>query len=368
MGGGGSGPSTPRCDTYAKIGDDEPRAMFFQDDNCNGNTMALTPGDYYDLSKLKLGINSNEITSMIIPPNMRVTGYERPSYNSGCNDCKQGTYDGSVPGKGIWTNLSDQHEGTIGNDDIDSMHIVRLKDWTQYKVDCCNNSGTPDKCQQFWGGSNTGACSNVMSNFCNSGNLGSNNTCKTWCIAHPGQCDNAAIAYCRSNPSDPFCACLNSPLKAPSCFDKNCMNGGYRTQAMMELTNHCPTIVECNQNVTIDKNSYNNIVSNLNMQQTCVADSGASSGGSSGGGGGSGSPTVVNNNTNIPASGGATAGGSSGMLNNPLVWVGVILLFVVIAAMIAMGGGDDDSDDYFDDYYGYGMQPQSAYAYGYGYQ
>lgn len=334
--------------------------MFFQDDNCNGNTMALAPGDYYDLSKLQLGVSSNQITSMIIPPNMRMTGYERPSYNSGCSNCKQGTYDGSIAGKGIWTNLDQQHEGTIANDDIDSMHVTRIKDWTQYKVDCCNNSGTPDKCQQFWGGSNTGACSNVMSNYCNSGNLGTSATCKTWCTAHPGQCDSAAIAYCRANPNDPFCACLNSPLKAPSCFDKNCMNGGYRTQAMMELTNHCPTIVECNQNVTIDKNSYNNIVSNLNMSQTCVADSGASTGG-----GAASPPSTTTNNTTIPPAGGAV-GGAGGMMNNPLIWVGVLLLFVVIAAAIAMMGGDDDGDDGYDAYgYDYGYSAPAGYGYGY---
>jgi hypothetical protein len=334
--------------------------------------MRLSPGDYPDLNNMP--IERNNIDSMVVPPNMTVTGYERTNYNSGCSDCKRGVF-----GPGINPDLSKNNVG-IGSNDIDSLRIVRNMSWDEFKVRCCNNQGNPSQCKQFWGGSSGNACGNTMRNYCDANRLSSDARCKTWCAANPGQCDTAASQFCASHPTDPFCSCLKSPLRAPSCFDKNCLAGGYRTAAMQEMSSKCPSVIECNQNVTIDKAAYNNIVSDIGMKQTCTSTSAYNTvpdGGSTGSTGSTPGTTYTethNNTTSVnPTGQGTQYNNTMGLPPPGTVRVGsmnvsivmLVLLVVVLAAVIlvvSMSGDDDDYDQGYEQSYNPGYP-----GYGYGY-
>lgn len=258
---------TDNCPALFAVTDEEPKVKFYGYPGCANRSMELAPGNYPDLNAPNMGVGRNDVDSVIVPGNMIVTGYERGFYNSGCNDCRKVTLEG-----GMYNDLDNPFRG-LGKNDMDSITIVRKKPWDEFKMDCCYNQGTQQQCGQFWGGAKTGACTNMMRTKCDAGQIKSNPRCRDWCVANPGECDVAMTQYCAANPTDPICSCLRSPLKAPACFDRACITTpGYRTKTMADISVRCPTVVECNQSVIIDKNSYNNIVSDLRMQQTCIAD------------------------------------------------------------------------------------------------
>lgn len=77
--------------------------------------------------------------------------------------------------------------------------------------------------------------------------------CRQWCKqksdSGDGVCDGAVSAWCDSNPSDPYCACIKSPLMDPKfginpkCNDRKCIDTGYITQNMKNT--NCPDITNC---------------------------------------------------------------------------------------------------------------------------
>ncbi len=339
------------CPAQFTVTDSEPQVKFFSYPGCAQKSMALSPGNYPDLNSPNMGIGRNDIDSLVIPGNMTVTGFERPFYNADCPTCKKVTLSG-----GIYSDLNNPFLG-LGQNDMDSITIVRNKTWDQFKSDCCQNQGNREQCGQFWGGNNTGACTNLMTQTCNAGQMGNNTLCRTWCIANPGACDQAMTQYCASNPNDPICGCLVSKLKAPACFDRVCLTApGYRTKTMADVSVRCPTVIECNQNVIIDKNSYNNIVSDLHMTQTCFATDGTNVIDDQG----TGSPNVnvdpkdyIIDITPNPKPGSNSGSVSSSM---PLILLLLLVVVAVIMAVLFSGGDNDTADDYdygYDEDYGY---------------
>lgn len=57
-------------------------------------------------------------------------------------------------------------------------------------------------------------------------NIGSNAAtyCGTNYWGSTGVCDNVVSTYCKSNPSDNICSCVNSPVPQAHCFDAKCSN------------------------------------------------------------------------------------------------------------------------------------------------
>jgi hypothetical protein len=68
-------------------------------------------------------------------------------------------------------------------------------------------------------------------------------TCLTRCASKPGTCDAMMVPYCLSTAgkTNPKCACINSKVANAPCNDTACMNTGYMTTNMMNLTSGgCP--------------------------------------------------------------------------------------------------------------------------------
>jgi hypothetical protein len=95
--------------------------------------------------------------------------------------------------------------------------------------------------------------------------------CKQWCKNQSGTCDEAAVAYCLANPTDPFCSCLSSKaltknIVNPKCVDAACISAGYLTSNMKSTA--CPSIIDCSIQADL-RNSGVTLVSTATIDQNC---------------------------------------------------------------------------------------------------
>jgi hypothetical protein len=70
-------------------------------------------------------------------------------------------------------------------------------------------------------------------------------TCRTFCLANPGKCDDVAEKYCGSNGFDKFCKCTMSKIRgkvgdAVALFDRSCDGDSYKSRAQATLTPLAP--------------------------------------------------------------------------------------------------------------------------------
>jgi hypothetical protein len=125
-------------------------------------------------------------------------------------------------------------------------------------VSCCLGLTDPYKCRPGHCPS-SGRCGVLMSSLCAGAAFaeGRDGACVSWCAAHPGACDAAAVDYClrTSGGATPdgkaFCACISAPEASipgaegiPPCFDAACVTRGYKTQAMLQQAQHCPNFCQ----------------------------------------------------------------------------------------------------------------------------
>ncbi len=95
--------------------------------------------------------------------------------------------------------------------------------------------------------------------------------CRTFCKNNPGKCP-AVHDFCALNPDDPICSCINSTLNktagAPpaSCFDNKCIQTGYQSLAMNEISKNCPNYINCTQIINAQDGA---ILEDVNIQQLC---------------------------------------------------------------------------------------------------
>lgn len=135
--------------------------------------------------------------------------------------------------------------------------------------------------------------------------------CLDWCQANPGKCDKTIPAYCRDPAEYKFrmktdlCSCLNeykgvsaSKLELPHCFYNPCVASGYKTQAQLTY-GKCPDIIKCTQN--IDVSGDNNILSNVELDQSCVMNKEVDGGNASNDNSNDTLNTTVFNNTDDPS-------------------------------------------------------------------
>jgi hypothetical protein len=85
--------------------------------------------------------------------------------------------------------------------------------------------------------------------------------CRVYCVDNPGKC-NTVNAFCKNNPTDELCTCINADLNVPAgvtippaaCYDTKCQSTGYRTQAMVDIVKSgCPDFknIDCRQIITV---------------------------------------------------------------------------------------------------------------------
>ena len=84
------------------------------------------------------------------------------------------------------------------------------------------------------------------------------------------QCDSHMKWLCSTgNPSAPECACMNSEIPRPMCFDKRCTNS-YQTADMRSRS--CEgSYFDCKQYLTLSPDAKNNVLNNVQLEQNCTA-------------------------------------------------------------------------------------------------
>lgn len=107
------------------------------------------------------------------------------------------------------------------------------------------------------------------------------NQCRTWCLAHPGECDIGSAGYCAvdQNKQDSYCSCLqNSIVKEvgeqyfmPECNDKKCKEQGYKNKnaALIVASGKCPDIFDCSAIVNLTETARDNILNNVTQTVNC---------------------------------------------------------------------------------------------------
>jgi hypothetical protein len=231
------------CQNFTSIATAEPPVRFFTGSGCGGTRFDYYPNSYPNLP----GSMTDSVSSVVVPGHLRVE-----MYDSGGLDPNNGM---KILNPGVYDSLT-----AIGwNDRMASMNIFRLKEWDQFKIDCCKGIGDATLCQQFWGPSNT-----------------------------DGSCDAMMINYCENNTTDTqTCGCINSELPAPSCFDLNCTTkGGYQTSQMKTRAQNCGnmTYVDCRMlenQIAIGNGS----VDKISFTQNCGVTGGGDIGGGDNNGG-----------------------------------------------------------------------------------
>lgn len=131
-----------------------------------------------------------------------------------------------------------------------SVRIRQLDTWDNFKVDCCRSTAKSgmstqqraEQCGIFWGPNRSGDCDQTMQDWC------------YW------------------NPDHPDCACVNSDISNPQCWDPKCVGNltAYRTstQARIALSN-CPKKDICTQSISIGDQARNNILNDITLAQKC---------------------------------------------------------------------------------------------------
>lgn len=132
--------------------------------------------------------------------------------------------------------------------------------------DSCN-------CDPTWCPQNLDVCTPVLSTYCaQETNVASDAVCVEFCSQPQNKiyCDAAMEAYCTENQSSglSICACLNSIIPRPSCFDATCTNDGsaYLTAQMVSDETNCGNPVLCQQFINCANAGQCNITDPLFVQ------------------------------------------------------------------------------------------------------
>lgn len=270
--------STPIGVNYNKSSDTAAPATFYTDVDYGG--AAYSPGFG---SFATVGQYGDKFRSLQISPFVTVTIY-RDSNFGGSNI----TLTGPQQIRDIY-----DYDRTY-NRSISSLSVKDTGPSRDTIVGCCSGDSSAG-CYSYVPGS--AACSGAMVKACSAANM-NDPACQSWCRSNPGKCDAAMLTYCKNNPSDPICACINSKaldlIGNPACIDRACTLSGYMTSNMLKVP--CPDVISC----TIQANLANSGVSALNttkFEQNCGQKSNAAS-------------------TSVPSNGTAAVKIDSGSANN----------------------------------------------------
>jgi hypothetical protein len=189
-----------------------------------------------------------------------------------------------------------------------------------------------------WADKNPSAYETATAAYC-AANL-SSPACKTWCknksVRGNGVCDGLSVAWCKSHPTDPYCACISSPLQDPKiginpkCNDAACLRGGYMLQNMFATA--CPDITNCTMQNILSNSGVE--LSNFTFDQRCGNQTNASTPAVSGGGAGPTTTTLTSDGT-AQADPGVLARFAASMRQHVMMmFVFLILVAVCLAVFV----------------------------------
>ena len=269
--------------------DKQPKLILHNDDDCGGSSDDVKKGKYYrdDLEDMKNDMD-NDVNVMIIPPNMRALV---------CADDDLNKCDDDYIGPGI-VHLDSTE---VGKNDLSSFEVVETEPWDHHLIKCCISDGDQNECGQFWGGSNTGACDDIM------------------------------LDYCKENPKHQKCACFNAKdeqgneIPQPQCFFSPCSNSdAYKLSSWSNIAcgSYCKQVLDIG-------GSTNTVIDGANFTQYCGDD--ATTGG---GGGNSGGFNEPNGLLSIPESFNKNDLIEWSKNNIIVILFSVFLIFIVMAIFI----------------------------------
>lgn len=226
----------------------------YEDVGYGGISAGIGYGNYSNITSA--GFPNDAVSSIKVAPFTKVVLYENTGFTG-----QSLTLYGPVDIPNLW------EYKTRFEDIASSMQVIRMEPTPETKIACCTGGGY--QCGEFAPGS--GACNSFTSGFCSQAANIANPYCKTWCRSNTATCDPAVIAYCASNPTDPYCACLASPANTkgvinPKCADLKCLTSGYLTSSMAVA--NCPPIVTCEAKVVLE-NSGVSLSNSIPVQQNC---------------------------------------------------------------------------------------------------
>jgi hypothetical protein len=147
----------------------------------------------------------------------RPNGVYNPGFYNSLSDSSIGSYKGVQIPEGV--NKSDRAKN------VDTILVRRIKPWKDHLRDCCFGEVTDyDKCGIYGrknkdGRSNTdqgNACKDLFINECSADDIKIANgdvpegKCAYICQSNPRYCDNIKNNYCKTNPTSPWCDCINA--------------------------------------------------------------------------------------------------------------------------------------------------------------
>lgn len=288
---------TKDCTPWTNTTDKEPSVIIFDGFLCDKDAII----DYIDVSKIPPGEtwgipyfqkdnnNFNYITKstrdnangIIVPPHVDFIGYDNYNYNKVDDVVNPNAGKIILPGPGIYNLI-----GTSFNDDITSFEIKKKFNWEDLSTACC--LGTID------------------AKWC-----GTNDPTK-----EVNTCDAKMRTYCSipENKASILCGCINSNIpNLPSCFDKNCVNGGaYKTYDMKLISKGCPTYMSCNEFLKLPLIDRSSVINNNYLTLNCI--------------------DPANNNDDIIND--YYNDNNANNTNNTMMWVLIIIISIIISIYI----------------------------------
>jgi hypothetical protein len=129
---------------------------------------------------------------------------------------------------------------------------------------------TDKKCL-LWRKSRPIASSVVLQDYCL--NHLDNEECQSWANSSDNYiaAESAVKTFCKTNPNNPFCSCINSKAFSslgvnPACIDAKCVSSGFITGNMRTMK--CPTVINCEMQNDL-KNSGVSLISLGSFEQNC---------------------------------------------------------------------------------------------------
>ena len=263
---GGPGPSNAQLETDcarripSSWDGNEPRVRFFHGWGCSSHEKSYEPGQYARLhdDPYKMG---DWVDSILVPPNMSVTGYHHHDYKGGS----------ATWGPGIHADLNSPNKG-VGRRQMSAMKIDRRKSWPEFLRDCCQGIEPANLCKNYAGPFQQ-ACQPNMAFHCGLDlNWFKSPICRQWCTQNKSTCDGIANKLCNGS-TDPYCACFNSAsnIIRPACFDSACSAGtAYQTEQQMNSAQNCGQF--CQMQFNIDKVGRDALLENNTFMQKCGAE------------------------------------------------------------------------------------------------
>lgn len=231
-----------KCGNFMPIGEEAPKVWLHETD-CGWDKVVLdvfgSPDLYAEADALGIYSMKDQNKIAIVPPFTELKVFDGRYFNT-----ESGPYKPTVTLKGP---VIHDFYGEDMYMSANSLQAKATRPWSDAMVPCCTGQIEGKWCGTWDPKKTNSVCDARM---------------KEWC-ARP------------ENKDRQECACINSSIKyLPSCFDTKCTNNplAYKTKDMRDVVSAgCPSIMECNQYISLSDEAKQNVVNRTQMEQKCTS-------------------------------------------------------------------------------------------------